>query len=63
MPNITIDGKEYDTEQISKEALAQANSLRFVQSELSKLQASIAVYKTAEAAYSTSLKQQLEQEN
>ncbi len=60
MAKITIDEKEYDTNDLSEEALAQANSLRFVQSELGRLQALIAVHKTAEASYSKALKQAVE---
>tara|TARA_Y100001968_G_C19417204_1_gene749642 strand:- start:1002 stop:1187 length:186 start_codon:yes stop_codon:yes gene_type:complete len=60
MAKITIDGKEYDTNDLSEEALAQANSLRFVQSELARLQGSIAVHKTAEATYSKALQQAIE---
>ena len=60
MAKITIDEKEYDTNDLSEEALAQANSLRFVQSELARLQALTAVHKTAEASYSQALKQAID---
>ena len=60
MPNITIDGKEYDTDQLSDNAKQQLSSLQFVQSELRKLEAQTAVFKTAAASYSSALKQEIE---
>ena len=57
MAKITIDGTEYDTDQISDEAKANLASLQFVRSELNRLQAQTAVYKTSEVAYTNALKQ------
>tara|TARA_B100000579_G_C22613039_1_gene748182 strand:+ start:683 stop:865 length:183 start_codon:yes stop_codon:yes gene_type:complete len=57
MPQITIDGTEYDTDQFSDEAKANLASLQFVKSELNRLQAQTAVYKTSEVAYMNALKQ------
>ena len=62
MAKITIDNKEYDSDNFSQEALASLNSLQFVRSELTKLSASIAVCKTAEAAYIKALKDQISDE-
>ena len=59
MAKIKLDDKEYDTENFSKEALASLNSLQFVRSELARFNASIAVCKTAEAAYINALKDQI----
>ena len=59
MPNVTIDGKEYDVDSLSKEAKEQLASLRFVQGEIQKTQAQLAVYNTAASAYSQALKNEL----
>ena len=60
MATITIDNQEYDTEDLSTEAKNQVASLNFVRSELAKLNAQIAVYKTAEAGYAKALQNELE---
>ena len=36
MPKITIDEKEYDTDEMSQEALQQLQALQFVRGELVK---------------------------
>ena len=61
MATVTVDGKEYDSDKMSDEAKATVLSLQFVQSELTRLEAAIAVYKTAEVAYSKGLKERLEE--
>jgi len=61
MPNITIDGKEYDLEELSDESKAQLVSLQFVDAELRRLQAQSAALQTARIAYSRALKQLLEE--
>ena len=57
MPNITIDGKEYDLEELSDDSKAQLISLQFVDAEIRRLQAQTAAYQTARIAYSRALKQ------
>ena len=59
MANINIDGKEYDIDQLSDKSKEQIASLQFVQSELKKLNAQIAIYKTAAAAYTAALKNEV----
>ena len=59
MSKITIDGTEYDSDQISDEAKGNLASLQFVRNEINKLQGQTAVFKTAEVAYMKALKQQL----
>jgi len=59
MTTITIDGKEYDAEQMSEEAKAQVISLQFVDAELQRLNAQASVYQTARIAYSNALKELL----
>lgn len=57
MAKINIDDIEYDTESLSSEALAQLNSIQFVDSELVRLQAKSAAMNTARNAYSTALQE------
>ena len=60
MATITIDGTDYDTEDLSETAKGQVLSLQFVQSELKKLEAQTAVFKTAEVAYTNALQKELD---
>ena len=62
MFNIKIDGKEYDIQAFSEEAKKQFASLQFVDSELQRMNAQIAVLQTARAAYSAALKEALPKE-
>tara|TARA_Y100000766_G_C18461132_1_gene390625 strand:+ start:240 stop:428 length:189 start_codon:yes stop_codon:yes gene_type:complete len=59
MAKITIDGKEYDTDNLSDVSKANLASLQFVNNNITKLEAEIAVNKTAQAAYSQALKNEL----
>lgn len=56
MAKITIDDKEYETDDMSDDAKAQLQSLQFANSELQRLQAKAAIVQTASAAYSAALK-------
>ena len=60
MPNITIDGKEYDLDALSDQAKEQVVNLQFAQGEVQRLNAKIAVSQTAIAAYSAALKKELD---
>ena len=60
MAKISINNKEYDFEQLSKEAQAQVTSLQFVEAELQRLQAQEAVLRTARNAYSRTLQEELQ---
>jgi len=60
MAKITIDEKEYDTDELSEEAQDQLQSLEFTNAEIQRLQAKLAVYQTASAAYGAALKSELE---
>jgi hypothetical protein len=55
MPTIKIDNKDYDLDTVSDEAKAQLASLQFVDSELNRVQAQIAVLQTARSAYAKAL--------
>lgn len=59
MPMIKIDDKEYDLDILSEDARNQLGSLQFVDAELARLNAQVAVYQTARMAYSAALKELL----
>jgi len=59
MQSINIDGIDYDAAKLSPEALAQLGSIRFVDQELERLQAQMAVLQTARLAYAKALKELL----
>lgn len=55
MPTIKIDDKDYDLDTLSAEAKAQIASLQFVDAEMQRLNAQLAVLQTARAAYAKAL--------
>lgn len=59
MPNITIDGAEYDMDLLSEGAKAQLISIQFVDAEINRLNAMIAVCQTAKLNYGHALRQEL----
>ena len=59
MPAIKIDNRDYDLDTLSDEAKAQLQSLQFVDAELQRLQAQIAVLQTARMAYAKALQEAL----
>ena len=59
MATIKIDNKEYDVDTLSEECKAQLASIQFVEQELARLQAQVAVLQTAKAAYLQGLKASL----
>lgn len=60
MPKMTVDGIEYNTEDLTDNGKAQLASLQFLEVQMVKLQSEIAVYQTARAAYSKALQTELE---
>ena len=60
MPKITVDGVEYNTEDLSDNGKAQLASLQFLEVQMNKLQNEISVFQTAKAAYVAALKVELE---
>lgn len=60
MPKITVDGIEYNTEDLSDNGKAQLASLQFLEAQLNKLQSEIAIYQTAKGAYANALKAELD---
>ena len=59
MAKVNIDGQDYEFDDLSDKAKAQLLSLQFVQGELKRLEAQIAVFKTAEVGYIRELKEQI----
>ena len=60
MPKITVDGIEYNTEDLSENGKAQLASLQFLQVQMKKIESEIAVYQTARNSYVAALKAELE---
>ena len=60
MATFTLNGKEYDTEDISDDAKKELVSLQFSNQEAQRLEALLAICKTASAAYSKALQDQVE---
>jgi hypothetical protein len=59
--SITIDGKEYDLASLSEDARAQVVNLRVTDSEIERLNAQLAIHKTARQTYAGKLKALLDQ--
>jgi hypothetical protein len=59
---INIDGVEYLLSALSDDAKAQIRSLQFVESEIGRLQAQLAITNTARIAYLNALKSLLPQQ-
>ncbi len=60
MPKITVEGIEYNTEDLSENGKSQLASLQFLEVQMNKLKSEIAVYQTARNAYVSALKAELE---
>lgn len=61
MASVTIDGKEYDSETLSKEAKEQLASLQIVDNKIVDLTNDIKILQTARNAYAKALKDLLPQ--
>jgi hypothetical protein len=59
MPTISIDGNDYNLDDLSQSAKEKIASLKFAQDEIKRLDAQKAIYSTAASAYSNALKQEL----
>ena len=59
MTQITIDNIAYDLESFSDDAKGQLGSLQFVDAEIGRLQAQLAVLQTARIAYARALSRDL----
>ena len=60
MPKITVDGIEYNSEDLTENGKAQLASLQFLEVQMHKLKSEIAVYQTARNSYVAALKADLE---
>lgn len=60
MPKITVDGMDYNTEDLTDNGKAQLASLQFLEQQMIKLKSEIAVYQTARNAYAQALKAELD---
>ena len=59
MPIIKIDEKDYELNDLSEDAKAQLGMVQFVDAELQRVNAQIAVLQTARMAYAKSLNEAL----
>jgi hypothetical protein len=55
MPLVTIDGKEFETDEMSEEQTNQLRSINFADQEIVRLEMLLAVARTARNAYATAL--------
>ena len=60
MESITIDGIAYNEDALSKEAKDQIINIKYVQAEIGRLQATLAVFQTAENSYKLQLTQEIQ---
>ena len=62
MPKITVEGIEYNSEDLTENGTAQLASLQFLEMQMNKLRSEIAVYQTAHSSYIAALKAELDQD-
>lgn len=62
MATLTIDGKEYDTEQLSDAANAHVTNMQIVEQKIVQLQQELAIAQTARNAYAQALQAELPKE-
>jgi hypothetical protein len=55
MPTVKIDGKDYEIDELPKEAKEQLLSLQVTEREIQHLNAQLAIFQTAKSAYSKAL--------
>ena len=63
MAKLTLDGKEYETEEMSQNARAQMASIALCDRKIRDLQAEMAILQTAKRAYALALKGELSSED
>lgn len=61
MPKITVDGIEYNSEDLTDNGKAQLASLQFLETQMNKLKSEIAVYQTARNSYVAKLRAELDE--
>tara|TARA_B100001063_G_C16516556_1_gene429543 strand:- start:434 stop:619 length:186 start_codon:yes stop_codon:yes gene_type:complete len=60
MASITIDGSEYNLEDLSDSSRAQLASLQLTDQKIAQLQSDLAITQTARNAYANALKAELQ---
>ena len=60
MASITINGTDYNLDDLTEKAKEQVSSLQFAQQEMKRIEAQLAIYKTAVSAYSYALRNEIE---
>jgi hypothetical protein len=60
--NITIDGNEYDLDQLSEAAKSQLTNIQVTDQEIARLQQRLAIAQTARQAYARALQGELPKE-
>jgi len=63
MPKISLDGIEFNTEDLTDTGRLQVDSLQFLEFQLEKIQKQLRVYKTAQKSYIEYLKQEISKNN
>ena len=63
MSKITIDGNEYELDDLSNDVKVQLGNLQFTDGELARLQAQLALAQTARNTYVRALKEALDAQN
>lgn len=63
MPKFTVDGIDYNTEDLSEDGKAQLASLQFLELQMRKIKDEIAIYNTAKVGYIAGLKSELSKTN
>ena len=59
MPKFTLDGMEYNTEDLSDSGKATLSALQFIESQLQKLNSERTVFMTAHTHLSASIREEL----
>jgi len=60
VPKLTIDDIDYNTEDLTENGRVQLGNLQFIEAQLQRLRNEIAVYQTAQNAYLTVLKAEID---
>jgi hypothetical protein len=63
MPKISVDGIEFNTEDLTDTGRSQVDSLQFLELQLEKIQKQLRVYQTAQKSYIEYLKQDISKNN
>lgn len=62
MGTLNIDGREYDTDQLSESAQSQMKNIQLVDQKIAQLNQDLAIMKTARNAYARALQAELPKE-